>query len=103
MNSDCLELTTTVPCEILTELGGGIWRSHPAAFHFVEGHLHKIDWAGFSTRSGEGFGITATVHVLYQENPTASRPAQIRKLIFENGVLLSNARIPGSHRVWSYD
>jgi hypothetical protein len=41
------------------------------------------------------------VHVLYQENPAAGRPAQIRKLVFENGALLSNARIPGSHQVWS--
>ena len=102
MNTDCFALTAVASYEVLSDLGGGIWRSQPALFHFVEGHLHKIEWPGFSTRSGECFGISATVHVLSTGTSGDGRRCEVRRLVFDNGKLLSHSTVPGEHRISSY-
>jgi hypothetical protein len=41
----------------------GRWRLVSAEAEIVEGLYHKLTFPGFETRSGAGFGLTATPHV----------------------------------------
>lgn len=68
--------------------GKWTWRLGSAAL--VDGHFHKIVLAGIETRSGEGFGITATFHVI--QNPMAVGSVlrgDIAKFVVQNGRLIS--------------
>jgi hypothetical protein len=71
--------------------GDGRWRGLMGGLVMVEGYFHKISVPGFETRSGGGFGITATFHVA--QNVTPEGPimrAMIRRVVVQNGRVMSN-------------
>ena len=66
------------------------WTKKLAKVHFVEGHFHKIELPGLETRSGEGFGITTTFHIIQDmaaEGQTVL--GKVAKFIVQNGRLMA--------------
>jgi hypothetical protein len=75
----------------------GRWHVVPAVADIVEGIYHKIHFAGFETRSGESFGISATFHEfdeLFRDG--AEQYGRVWKIVLENGRRIS-AELVGTH------
>jgi len=56
-------ITAKVQLVFAFPLTDGKWTRVQGEMHSVDGHVHKISFPGFETRSGEGFGITATFNI----------------------------------------
>jgi hypothetical protein len=72
--------------------GKGKWNIVGAEADIVDGYYHKLAFPGFETRSGSGFGITATVYAVddevFWENGRLF--GTIRRLVLQNGRLCSS-------------
>lgn len=89
-----LGITAPVPMDLAFPLEDGRWARKNAQVVVVDGHFHKISFPGFETRSGEGFGLTATFHVLQNAVEDASPPrGDIHLFVVQNGRLVSMDRI----------
>jgi hypothetical protein len=69
----------------------GRWYVVSAEAELVEGVYHKLQFPGFETRSGEGFGITATLHLIegifWHDGGLCGR---IQKVVLQNGLITSS-------------
>jgi hypothetical protein len=69
----------------------GRWHAVSAVAEIIDGAYHKLTFQGFETRSGQGFGITATFHVFDSFVPYEGRfYAKIRKVVVQNGIVISS-------------
>src|SRR4051794_29750749 len=81
--------TTKMLFAFPTESGG--WRRQFGTVRFVDGHLHKIAFPGFETRSGEGFGITVAPHVVQNLNTDpAGWSGDVTRVTWENGKMIQS-------------
>lgn len=71
--------------------GKGRWHAVAAEADVVDGAYHKLKFPGFETRSGQGFGITATFHLFDTLVPDEGRfYAKIRNVVVQNGEAISS-------------
>ncbi len=85
-----LGATRDVQCYFMFPESDGGWRAIQGTMSAVDGHHHKILLPGLETRSGEGFGITLTYHVLQDLKPVGGKMiGKIAKNVVQNGRLMS--------------
>jgi hypothetical protein len=66
------------------------WHRIGACAEYVEGLLHKLEFAGIETRSGEAFGITAKLHVVSDIRfGGGTTHGRITELVIEQGRTIS--------------
>ena len=88
MTNKTLGITVDLKMQFVFPRSDGKWVLREGTLSAVDGLHHKIAFPGFETRSGEGFGITATYHIVQNlRNAGPGVIGDILRMIVVNGIL----------------
>jgi hypothetical protein len=93
MGEQILGISASLPLMLAFPRKDGRWALRQGTLHAVDGLHHKIEFPGFESRSGEGFGMTATYHIssstLHETAAGLGVTGDISEVVIQNGAIAS--------------